>query len=197
MTTSFDSRTDPLARFEEWFEEARQQSPSADVVALATASTVAIPAVRFVNYKGMHDGALTFYTNHESRKGDHLARNPMAAMVFYWAPLRRQVTVDGQCIRLPQALSAQYFATRDRETQLTAWASAQSRPLDSFEEFDHRIARLREDNAGKNVPCPSHWRVYLLTPEPIDFRVSGEYRRHRRWLYARSREVWTLQEIYP
>ena len=197
MTTSFDPGTDPLARFEEWFEEARRESPSADVVALATASTVAIPAVRFVNYKGMHEGALTFYTNHESRKGDHLARNPVAAMVFYWAPLRRQVTVDGQCIRLPQALSAQYFASRDRETQLTAWASAQSRPLDSFEEFEQRIARLREDYAGKDVPCPSHWGGYGLTPSRIEFRVSGEYRRHRRWLYARAGEMWVLEELYP
>jgi pyridoxamine 5'-phosphate oxidase len=197
VTTDFSVSTDPLERFVSWFEEAQACSAYADVVALATAGVDSTPSVRFVNFKGMRNGALMFYTNYGSRKAEQLAGNPVAAMAFHWPALRRQVTLEGACMRTSAENSERYFATRDQETQLTAWASDQSRPLDAFASFAMRIDELRIAYAGKAIPCPPHWGGYELLPSRIEFRVSGEHRRHRRWLYVRYDGKWGMVELYP
>jgi pyridoxamine 5'-phosphate oxidase len=197
MTNDFDPATDPLVRFAQWFEEACTDSPCADVVALATAGADATPSVRFVNFRGLRGNSLTFHTNYDSRKGEQLACNPVAAMAFHWSSRRRQVTLEGPCVRASFVHSAQYFATRDREAQLTAWASDQSRPLDLFADLERRIDRLRAEYDGRAIPCPPHWGGYEITPSRIEFRIGGEYRRHRRWLYVRAQNGWRMSELYP
>ena len=197
MTITFDTATDPLEQFEAWFSQAREHSQGADVVALATASVDAMPSVRFVNFKGLRNGALTFHTNYASRKAEHLAGNPVAAMAFHWPSLQMQVTIEGACVRASVEDTQRYFATRDREAQLTAWGSDQSRPLDSFARLEERIDDLRVAFEGRDIPCPPHWGGYELTPARIEFRISGEHRRHRRWLYVRESGKWKMQELYP
>jgi pyridoxamine 5'-phosphate oxidase len=145
----------------------------------------------------MRDGTLTFYTNYGSRKADQLAANAVAAMAFHWPALRRQVTLEGACTRASAANSEQYFSTRDREAQLSAWASDQSRPIESFKSFERRIDERRAAFAGTTIPCPPHWGGYDLTPSRIEFRISGEHRRHRRWLYLRDGAGWAMAELYP
>jgi pyridoxamine 5'-phosphate oxidase len=195
--SAFVADTDPLAAFEQWFARAQLSNAAADIVALATASADKVPAVRFVNYKGMYAGAFTFYTNYESRKGGHLALNPRAALAFHWPQLKMQVTAEGDCRPLPPDRSDAYFASREREVQLTTCASRQSRTLDSFDTFERRIEALRIEYAEREIPRPPSWGGMMLTPSRIEFRISGEHRRHRRWLYERKTSGWAMSELYP
>jgi len=190
--------TDPFALFDEWFAEARASEPNdAEAMALATADSNGHPAVRMVLLKGHGPNGFVFYTNEQSAKGEDLAANPQAALLLHWKSLRRQVRVEGAVDRVPDAEADAYFATRARDSQLGAWASDQSRPLDKRETFEQRFEDMQQRFEGQDVPRPSHWGGYRVVPERIEFWLDRPHRLHERRLFTRNAEGWTEGLLYP
>jgi pyridoxamine 5'-phosphate oxidase len=188
----------PLERFREWFREAEQAGIEVpETMALATADAEGAPSARMVLLKGADDDGFLFYTGYVSRKARELEQNPLAALLFYWRPLGKQVRVEGRVERVPEAESAAYFATRPRGSQLAAWASQQSRPLASREELERRYAELEREYEGREVPLPPHWGGYRLRPETIEFWEHRENRLHDRIRYTRAREGWQVERLSP
>jgi pyridoxamine 5'-phosphate oxidase len=190
--------TDPLALFDIWFAEARESEPNdADAMALATADGEGRPAARMVLLKGHGPDGFIFYTNDQSAKGDQLAANPAAALLFHWKSLRRQVRIEGRAERVPDAEADAYFASRGRDSQLGAWASDQSRPLDDRATFEQRFEELKSRYEGQDVPRPPHWRGYRVVPDRIEFWTDRPHRLHERRLFTRDDESWLEGLLYP
>jgi pyridoxamine 5'-phosphate oxidase len=189
---------DPFALFDAWFAEAKAAEPNdAEAMALATASADGRPSLRMVLMKGHGPDGVDFYTNFDSRKGDELAANPQAALLFHWKSLRRQVRFEGQVEPLPDAAADAYFATRGRDSQLGAWASDQSRPLASRAEFEARYEDVMQRFAGQDVPRPPHWGGFRMRPETIEFWQDRPHRLHERRLFARTAGDWAESLLYP
>jgi pyridoxamine 5'-phosphate oxidase len=190
--------TDPLALFDEWLAEARDAEVNdPEAMALATAGADGQPSVRMVLLKGHGPDGFLFYTNEQSAKGDQLRENPRAALLFHWKALRRQVRVEGTLDRVPDEQADAYFATRARDSQLGAWASDQSRPLDSRQTFEQRFEQMKQRYEGRDVPRPPHWRGYRVIPERIEFWTDRPHRLHERRLFTRQNGAWTEGLLYP
>jgi pyridoxamine 5'-phosphate oxidase len=190
--------TDPFQLFDEWFAEARATEPNdPGAMALATAGGDGQPHVRMVLLKAHGPRGFVFYTNEQSAKGDQLRQNPRAALLFHWKSLRRQVRIEGSVERVSDAEANTYFATRSRDSQLGAWASDQSRPLDRRATFEQRFDEMRQRYEGADVPRPPHWGGYRVIPERIEFWTDRPYRLHERRLFARSADRWTEGLLYP
>ncbi|MFN3943628.1 MAG: pyridoxamine 5'-phosphate oxidase [Allosphingosinicella sp.] len=190
--------TDPHALFEEWLAEARLSEPNdPTAMALATADADGRPAVRMVLLKGHDDRGFVFYTNGRSRKGADLAANPQAALLFHWKSLRRQVRVEGAVEGVSAAEADAYFATRARDSQLGAWASDQSAPLDSRATFEARYQEMKARFEGGDVPRPPHWTGYRVRPERIEFWNDRAFRLHERRLFTRAGDGWDEILLYP
>ena len=190
--------TDPLALFDEWFAEARAaEINDPEAMALATADGAEQPSVRMVLLKGHGPRGFVFYTNDQSAKGEQLAANPRAALLFHWKSLRRQVRIEGRVERVPAAEADTYFATRARDSQLGAWASDQSRPLDSRNTFERRLEEAKSRFEGQNVPRPPHWGGYRVVPDRIEFWRDRPYRLHERRLFKRVNGGWSEGLLYP
>ena len=185
------AEADPIARFAALFEEARRKEGSdPTAVSLATAGRDARPSARMVLLKGADPRGFVFFTNRESRKARDLDANPSAALCVYWPVLGVQVRVEGEVERVSEAESDEYFATRSRESQLGAWASAQSRPLASREAL---LAAFRQAEArfeGGPVPRPPYWGGYRVVPSRIEFWRAGDHRLHHRELFVREEGAW-------
>jgi pyridoxamine 5'-phosphate oxidase len=153
--------------------------------------------VRFVLYKGMVSGTLRFVTNFESRKARDLEHDPHAAIAFFWPATGRQVRMEGTVRRAPDADSDRYFEKRDRLTQLGAWASAQSRPLENRAELEQELARQEQRFAGGAVPRPPHWGMLAFTPTAVELWTSGANRLHDRFRYEREGDGWRVQRLAP
>ena len=188
-----------LGRFQELWGQARFQEPwEADAMTLATVSTEGRVRARTVLLKQADTAGFVFYTNFASRKGEDLAAHPQAALCFFWRSLRRQVLVEGQAQRLSEAESDAYFAKRPRLSQLGAWASEQSRPLDAREALEERLRALEYRYAGRPIPRPPHWGGYRLVPDMIEFWAPGEGRLNERERYQReSDERWRFELLNP
>ena len=190
--------TDPHLLFEEWLAEARLAEPNdPEAMALATADRSGRPSVRMVLLKGHDRRGFVFYTNSLSRKGGELAENKRAALLFHWRSLRRQVRIEGPVEPVAAAEADAYFASRSRESRLGAWASDQSRPLDSRETFEARYRQLVEDYRDSDVPRPPHWWGYRVAPDRIEFWLDRAHRLHERRLFLRESEGWTEGLLYP
>lgn len=190
--------TDPFALFQTWFDEARDSEPNdGNAMALATADADGRPSVRMVLLKGHGPDGFVFYTNFESRKGRELAANPNVELLFHWKSARRQIRIEGPVHPVDDATADAYFATRSRDSQLGAWASDQSRPLDARETFERRFAEAQARFEGKDVPRPPHWSGYRVTPERIEFWEDRAHRLHHRRLFTRTRGGWTEGLLYP
>ena len=190
--------TDPFALFDEWLAEARtSEINDPEAMALATADTSGQPSVRMVLLKGHGPDGFVFYTNEQSAKGEDLAANPRAALLFHWKSLRRQVRIEGKVERVPDAQADVYFATRARDSQLGAWASDQSRRLDSRQTFESRFEEVKRRFEGEDVPRPPHWRGYRVVPERIELWLDRPHRLHERRLFTRDGEGWTEGLLYP
>jgi pyridoxamine 5'-phosphate oxidase len=189
---------DPHALFDSWLAEARESEPNdPTAMALATADAAGRPSVRMVLMKGHDARGFVFYTNLDSRKGAELAANPSAALLFHWKSLRRQVRVEGPVEAVADDEADSYFATRSRDSQLGAWASDQSRPLESREAFEARYEAVRARYEGDAVPRPPRWSGWRVVPETIEFWSDRPHRLHERRLFTRERGGWREGLLFP
>ena len=190
---------DPFELFDTWFAEARAGEPNdPEAMALATADEVGNPSVRMVLLKGHGPSGFIFYTNEQSVKGEELAENPTAALLFHWKSLRRQIRIEGWVERVDDADADAYFASRSRESQLGAWASDQSRPLHSRELFLQRVEDAAARFDGADVPRPPHWGGYRVVPLAIEFWQDRTGRLHERRLFlAQDGGGWDEGLLYP
>jgi len=190
--------TDPHALFDSWYAEARaSELNDSNAMALATADGEGRPSVRMVLLKGHDARGFVFYTNLESRKAGELIENPHAALLFHWKSLRRQIRIEGPVSRVTDAEGDAYFATRSRDSQLGAWASDQSRPLESRALFETRYREMADRFAGQPVPRPPHWSGFRIAPERIEFWLDREHRLHERRLFVRDGDGWREGMLYP
>ena len=190
---------DPIALFSDWLAEARVTEPNdPEAMALATADLVGNPSVRMVLLKGHGADGFTFFTNGESEKGRQIAENPNAALLFHWKSLRRQVRIQGAVERVGDAEADAYFATRSRDSQLGAWASDQSRPLDERATFEARFEEARRRFEGADVPRPPHWIGFRVKPRAIEFWTDRPHRLHERRLFLAQHDgSWSEGLLYP
>ena len=191
--------SDPFALFDQWLAEARATEPNdPEAMAVATADAHGRPSVRMVLLKGHGPKGFTFYTNAGSRKGGELAANPNAALMFHWKTLRRSVRVEGPVEAVPGEEADAYYETRVRDSQLGAWASDQSRPLDRRATLEARFAAAAAKFDGQPVPRPPHWRGFRIVPNAIEFWSDGAHRLHNRRLFVRGDGGgWSEGLLYP
>jgi pyridoxamine 5'-phosphate oxidase len=189
---------DPIVRFTEEYERARlTEAFDASRCALATADREGRPDVRFVLLKGADEEGFVFYTSFKSAKGRDLQANPHAALVFHWHTIGVQVRVRGSVTKVSDDEADTYFATRDRGSQLGAWASQQSTVLASRESLEYAVAEVARRFENVSVPRPPYWGGYRIAPTAIEFWENRADRLHDRWLYERNGGGWHVVRLYP
>jgi pyridoxamine 5'-phosphate oxidase len=190
--------TDPLQTLKEWLAEAEAKSvPEPSAMALATVGPDGAPSVRMVLCRGIDARGVRFFTNYESRKGRELEKEPRASAVIFWAPLQRQVRVEGRIVRATPEESDAYFHARPRGNQLAAAVSPQSRPIATLEELRERYHALEGKLAGAEVPRPDHWGGYWLLAGAVELWRGGADRMHDRVRYERRGGAWEGTRLAP
>jgi pyridoxamine 5'-phosphate oxidase len=192
-----DLDPDPLRQFELWFADAAGVVPMPEAMAVATATTAAVPSLRMVLLKGFGPDGFVFFTNYESRKGGELAENPRAALLLHWHALGRQVRVEGSVERVPEAESDAYFSSRPRGSRIGASVSRQSRPIGSRDELEARRDELERELAGAEVPRPDWWGGFRVRPEAWEFWQHRDDRLHDRFRYTRDGDGWRIERLQP
>ena len=191
---------DPIEQFGRWFEEAAADPGIvfAEAVCLSTLGPGETPEARMVLMKDFDDRGFVFYTNFESEKARSIIAHPRAGMTFYWQPLARQVRIRGAVEEVSPDEADGYFASRPRGSRIGAWASDQSRELESRAALKARVAALEERFAGREVPRPPHWSGFRIVPEAIEFWQEGQARLHDRFAYRRDDTGrWIRRRLYP
>jgi pyridoxamine 5'-phosphate oxidase len=193
---------DPLDVFAAWLAEAEAKEPNdPTAMALSTVGEDGMPSCRMVLLKGYDKDGFVFYTNFESRKGRQLLAHPKAALLFHWKSLRRQVRVEGEVSPVSDAEADAYFASRHKQSQIGAWASRQSRPLEGRFELEKRVALFAAKHAVGQVPRPPYWSGFRLVPRLIEFWQDGAFRLHDRLVYTRAEGGtsggWTTERLFP
>ncbi|SEN62342.1 pyridoxamine 5'-phosphate oxidase [Palleronia pelagia] len=199
QTSSIFGASDPVTLFRDWLTEAEASEPNdSNAIALASVDADGMPNVRIVLLKEIEEDGFVFYTNYDSTKGQELAQSGRAAFVIHWKTLRRQIRVRGTVSRVEAAQSDSYYASRDLGSRLGAWASLQSRPLDSRETLEARVAEAR-NTLGDNPGRPPHWGGFRLRPESIEFWADGAHRLHDRevWSPEPSGRGWRTLRLFP
>jgi pyridoxamine 5'-phosphate oxidase len=194
-----DGPEQPLPLFQKWLADATPLEPNdPNAMALATIDASGRPSLRIVLLKSVDDQGFVFFTNRESRKGEALKANPAAALCFHWKSLRRQVRIEGPVERVSDAESDAYYTTRPLGSRLGAWASQQSRPLESRSFLANRVASLEKEHEGQaEIPRPPYWGGYRVRPNYYEFWHDGAFRLHTRLVYELGDKGWTRRMIYP
>lgn len=191
----------PLSRFKRLYAQAeavdRVLLPEPNAMSLATVGMTGAPSVRMVLMKSIDEDGFVFYTNLEGRKGRELRTHPVAAICFHWPTLGVQVRAEGPTSQVSDDEADAYFATRPRDSQIGAWASIQSQPIERADDLVERVARYEKEFDGQPVPRPAFWSGFCLRPDRIEFWKSRPGRLHERHLYVRAEDSWTMQTLYP
>ena len=189
---------DPFQQFQAWFDEALQANiVEPNAMTLATVGADGLPSARMVLLKGVDAQGFVFYTNYESRKAQDLAANPAAVLVFWWAPLERQVRIEGRVEKVSATETETYFHSRPQASQLGAWASDQSRVIPDREFLEHRLQQLTEQYQDQTIPRPDFWGGYRVIPTQIEFWQGRPSRLHDRLLYRRETDHWAIARLSP
>jgi len=192
---------DPIERFRGVYALAekldRSIIPEPNAMALGTIGNRDQPYVRIVLLKAFDERGFVFYTSYDGKKGRQLIAHPRASLCFYWAPLSIQVRIEGRVTKISDEEADAYFATRERRSQIGAWASRQSEPLETPTALDDRVAQYEKEFEGKTVPRPEYWSGFRVWPERIEFWKGKPNRLHERHLYTRDGEGWLIETLYP
>jgi len=192
---------DPIERFRSVYALAekidRSIIPEPNAMSLGTIEKGGQPSVRIVLLKGFDERGFVFYTNYEGRKGRELLVHPKAALCFYWPPLDIQVRIEGMVTKVAEVEADAYFASRERRSQIGAWASRQSEPLESPTALEERVAQYEKEFAGRDVPRPKFWSGFRVSPDRIEFWKGKPNRLHERHLYTRDGDGWRIETLYP
>ncbi|MDE1173341.1 MAG: pyridoxamine 5'-phosphate oxidase [Parvibaculaceae bacterium] len=197
---SLNANEDPFRLFQEWLDAATASEPNdPNAMALASADAGGYPDVRMVLLKGFDAQGFVFYTNLDSAKGRELAANPRAALCFHWKTLRRQVRVRGPVSPVTGAEADAYFDSRHRDSRIGAWASRQSRPLESRFELEKEVARYTARFGIGKIPRPDHWSGFRIAPLSIEFWADRPFRLHDRLVYERAdaQSAWRTSRLFP
>ncbi len=200
MTTPYPVQN-PLSRFKRLFAQAesidRSILPEPNAMSLATVGMTGNPSVRIVLMKSVDEDGFVFYTNLDGQKGRELRTRPVAAICFHWPSLEVQVRAEGPVTQVSDEEADEYFATRPRQSQIGAWASIQSQPIERVDDLADRVAEYEQEFNGREVARPPFWSGFRLRPERIEFWKSKPGRLHERHLYRRAGESWTMETLYP
>jgi pyridoxamine 5'-phosphate oxidase len=192
---------DPIERFRSAYALAekldRSIIPEPTAMSLGTIGNRDQPSVRIVLLKAFDERGFVFYTSYDGKKGRQLLAHPRAALCFYWAPLSIQIRIEGRVTKVSDEEADAYFATRERGSQIGAWASRQSEPLETPSALDERVARYEKEFEGKAIPRPAYWSGFRVWPERIEFWKGKPNRLHERHLYTRDGEGWLIETLYP
>ena len=192
------SEQDPFELFGQWLAEAEKSEPNdPNAMALATVDERHRPSIRMVLLKGFDAAGFVFYTNLESRKGTELAGNPHAALCFHWKSLRRQIRIEGPVQPVSGAEADAYFASRARGSQIGAWASAQSRPLQGRFELERKVGETAAKFGIGAIPRPPHWSGFRLAPDRFEFWQDRPFRLHDRLVYLQAAGAWATERLFP
>ena len=200
LNSCFLDIDDPIHLFHEWMEEAKKTEPNdPNAVSLATSNQNNIPSVRIVLLKGFSKDGFVFYTNLNSQKGNELNENPYAAMCFHWKSLLRQIRIVGKISLVPDEVADHYYSSRAYESRIGAWASSQSKELKTREQLIKSIEDFKKKFSDKtNVPRPSHWSGWNLSPDSIEFWLDGDNRIHERLKYNKDNSgKWNKSLLSP
>ena len=192
-----DLDDDPVSQLAAWLDDARAAIAQPVAMTLATADSKGRPSARVVLLQSIDARGIVFFTNRASRKGRELAQNPSAAVVLHWWELGRQVRVEGVVEETTVDESAAYWTTRARGSQIAAWASPQTQPMDGRDDLDAKVAEAAARFAGEEVPLPSFWGGYRIVPDRIEFWTHRDDRLHDRLLYVREARGWRRRRLAP
>ena len=191
----------PILRFKDLYARAeaadRAGIPDPNAMSLATVGEGSQPSVRIVLLKDFDERGFVFYTNYHGRKGKELLANAKAALCFYWAPLGAQVRIEGAVSKVAESEADAYFATRPRLSQIGAWASKQSEPIENEGDLDRRVAKYEKEFEGREVTRPPFWSGFRVSPDRVEFWEDRPNRLHLRHLYVRDGSSWKTQVLYP
>ena len=194
------STDDPFELFNQWYDDAsKSEINDPNAMSLATVGEDSMPSVRIVLLKSHNRNGFVFYTNLKSRKGTELSENPHAAIAFHWKTIRRQVRIEGSTEPVTEKEADEYFQSRARISQIGAWASQQSQPLDSREQLLNSVKSLEKKYENVSIPRPPHWSGLRLRPNRIEFWQDGEYRLHDRFIFekAADTDTWKITRLNP
>ena len=197
-TGDFTEASEPYRLFAQWLQDATASEPNdPNALALATVDADGLPDVRMVLLKGFDERGFVFYTNFESAKGREILGSMKAAMCFHWKTLRRQVRIRGSVEQVSDVEADEYYASRPRGSRIGAWASKQSRPLESRFALEKAVAEYTAKYAIGDIPRPQHWSGFRIVPQFIEFWHDRPFRLHDRVVFARTADDWEKTRLYP